>query len=87
MRDFIRGLSPYPVAWTTLQDKICKIYAVKATQQPSDKQAGSWETDNKTFLRFYTSDGFVEIETLQWQGRKRLSIQDFLRGAKLNPNS
>jgi len=87
VRDFIRGLSPYPVAWTTLQDKICKIYAVKATQQPSDKQAGSWETDNKTFLRFYTSDGFVEIETLQWQGRKRLSIQDFLRGAKLNPNS
>ncbi len=83
VRDFIRGLSPHPAAWTTLQDKLCKIYEVDATIQPTENQAGTWQTDDKTYLRFFTMDGYVDVLELQIQGRKRMKIQDFLRGTKL----
>jgi len=79
--NFIRGLSPYPAAWTTLDGKNLKLFKVRKGE--SKGKRGSYETDNKSYLRFYTSDGSIEIDQLQLQGKKRMNIEDFLRGYNL----
>ena len=79
--DFIRGLSPYPAAWTTINSMNCKIYKVsKSTKAIS---AGRHESDGKKYLHIGTADGSVSVEELQLQGKKRMGIEDFLRGNKL----
>lgn len=85
--NFVRGLSPYPAAWTTLNGKMCKVY--KSLPVPSGEGVslpnsnGHIRTDNKKYLHFKTSDGWVAIEELQLEGKKRMSIEEFLRGTKL----
>lgn len=86
IHNFVRGLSPYPAAWTTLNGKLCKIYKTSVVQdEPSDNH-NAIVTDNKTYLRFKTADGWLAIEELQLEGKKRMSIEEFLRGAKLTFN-
>ena len=78
--DFVRGLSPYPAAWTIFQGKVCKVFKVKKVDQPGDKDIVS---DGKTFLHMKTADGYVAIEELQLEGKKRMQIEEFLRGNKV----
>ena len=86
--NFIRGLSPYPAAYTTLEGKVFKIYkATNATVKAHNNSAGFYETDGKTFLRFYCRDGKgIEVKECQLEGKKKMSIEEFLRGTKLNSN-
>ena len=80
--DLIRGLSPYPSAFTFLNDKTLKIYkATKEIIQPAIAP-GEFETDKKTFLKFACNDGYISVTEIQLEGKKRMSIQDFLRGYK-----
>ena len=82
--DFVRGLSPFPNAWTKLEGKICKIYKAKiVNDSDSDLDPGSYQTNNLDWLKFKTSDGFISIEDLQLEGKKRMKINEFLRGHKL----
>jgi len=82
--DFVRGLSPFPSAWTKLVGKICKIYKAKiVNDSDSDLDPGSYQTNNLDGLKFKTSDGFISIEDLQLEGKKRMKINEFLRGHKL----
>lgn len=83
IRNFVRGLSPYPTAWTTLNGKICKIFKVSVAQNESLEEIGRYVTDHKSFLHFKTADGWAAIEELQLEGKKRMGIEEFLRGAKL----
>ena len=80
VHNHIRGLSPYPVAFTELQDKVFKIYKSKYEQVNTGKTAGEYETDGKTYLRFATADGWLYAEEVQQQGKKRMDIESFLRG-------
>jgi methionyl-tRNA formyltransferase len=78
----IRGLSPFPGAFSYLNDKLLKIYkSEKELKQPSIPQ-GRFETDGKTFLKFACSDGFIHVKELQLEGKKRMNVEDFLRGYK-----
>lgn len=84
--DFIRGLSPYPAAWTTLNGKNYKIFvAQKAPDQGRHLtiDSGSIRTDNKTHLDVRTSDGWVAIVELQPEGKKRMTVEEFFRGNKV----
>ncbi len=89
IRNFVRGLSPYPAAWTTLNGKVCKIFKVRninleTVQELNLKESSqSWHTDNKKNLYRRTADGWLAVEELQIEGKKRMSIEDFLRGVKL----
>lgn len=84
IHNFVRGLSPYPAAWTTLNGLSCKIYKTKNLGAGEEEAvAGKFDTDGKTFLRFRTSDGWLAIEELQLEGKKRMNIADFLRGNRL----
>lgn len=82
--DFVRGLSPYPAAWTTINDKNLKIYkASKVGKRPSGKSSGDYVSDGKTYLHFVTADGCLNISELQIEGKKRMGIEEFLRGNKV----
>jgi methionyl-tRNA formyltransferase len=84
IHNLIRGLSPYPAAWTEFQGKTCKIFKSRfSVKDLSGKQAGEWESDGKTFLKFQTGSGTLEVLELQLEGKKRMPIGDLLRGMKL----
>jgi len=83
IHNLIRGLSPYPAAWTTIDDKICKIYKSEPAQENKSLEVGAYETDGKTYLNFQTGDGTLSILELQLEGKKRMAIADFLRGNKI----
>ena len=78
--DFIRGLSPYPAAWSVLDGKILKISKVTTSVTESSKGIGEFESDGKTYLRAKTSDVSLDITELQIEGKKRMDIAEFLRG-------
>lgn len=80
IHDHIRGLSPYPVAYTILADKVFKIYLSHVELDSHEKEAGSYDTDGKTYLRFAAPDGWVYADEVQQQGKKRMLVEDFLRG-------
>lgn len=82
--DFIRGLSPYPAAWTTLNGKNLKIYLTEpVTKELNSKTPGDLYSDGKTNLHFFTQDGYLNVKELQIEGKKRMGIEEFLRGNKL----
>jgi len=65
---FIRGLSPYPAAYTFLNDKQLKIYEVEKELEDHKHQTGSYFSDNKSYLKFATNDGFISVKQLQLNG-------------------
>jgi methionyl-tRNA formyltransferase len=84
VQDFVRGLSPYPSAWSIIAGKTFKIQSVSAIPIENETQAvGTIKTDNKTLLWIKTIDGWVSIEEFQPEGKKKMNIQDFFRGNKL----
>lgn len=82
IRNFIRGLNPFPTAWTTLREKSFKILQARVVSGPGGAP-GSIDTDEKTFLRVRAADAWVVIEELQPEGKRKMNIQDFFRGNKL----
>ena len=87
VHNFIRGLSPYPSAWTMLDDLEMKISQTTKIIESHNLAPSSVFTNNKHFIRVATKDGFVEIHELQLQGRKRMSAKDFLNGYKVAPDA
>lgn len=81
--NFIRGLSPYPTAFTTLNDKILKVFGAEYELAESNEQPGEFFSDNRTFLKVSVTDGFVHLTDVQLEGKKRMGIQEFLRGVRL----
>lgn len=85
IHNLIRGLSPYPAAWCYLKDEItAKIFTSAYSVEKHNLEAGTFVSDNKSYLKVATQDGFVSILELQMQGKKRMAIKDFLNGFKFN---
>jgi methionyl-tRNA formyltransferase len=90
--DFIRGLSPYPAAWTELvnADKMMSVKVFEAEKVPADSSqyaVGAVLTDNKTEVKVAVAGGYIRIKTLQIAGKKRMKIEEFLRGYKFAENA
>lgn len=81
--NLIRGLSPVPSAFTQLNSKTFKIYKAEVDDKHPAIQPGGFLTDNKTYLKFATTDGFINVLDVQLEGKKRMGIEEFLRGNKL----
>jgi methionyl-tRNA formyltransferase len=80
IHNLIRGLSPFPAAFTELGDKMLKVYrSEKELAIPTSKR-GRWESDKKTFLKFACADGYMHLKEVQLEGKKKMLIEDFLRG-------
>lgn len=83
--DFVRGLSPYPSAWTNLvspqrESFVLKIFETEKIVVDHTLSPGTIQTDGKTYLHVAASDGFVDIRSLQLPGKKRLKTDELLRG-------
>lgn len=86
--NFIRGLSPYPAAWTPMyrdgeekESLTAKIFAAKFEPAAHEGVAcGTVESDCRTLIRVACADGWIRLEELQIAGKKRLSVHDLLLG-------
>jgi methionyl-tRNA formyltransferase len=86
--NLIRGLSPFPAAFTFLDGKVLKIFRSEKEIGPSGAavsiadsgDAVRYDTDGKTFLRFATADGWIRVTELQLEGKKKMGVEEFLRG-------
>ena len=76
----VRGLSPYPAAFTELNNKKLKIFSVDREQTTPTIEPGAYETDFRNYLKFACTNGYLQINDLQLEGKKRMKIRDFLSG-------
>ncbi|WP_297674484.1 methionyl-tRNA formyltransferase [uncultured Bacteroides sp.] len=86
--DFIRGLSPYPAAWSELllpdgTTMVVKIFETEKLSQPHQLSPGTLLTDGKSYIRIAVTDGLIGIRALQLPGKKRLKTDELLRGFRL----
>jgi methionyl-tRNA formyltransferase len=83
IHNLIRGLSPYPGAWTEIQGKTCKIFTSTTLEgNLSGKAPGEWVSDYKTYLHFQCGQGILVVQELQLEGKKRMKVDELLRGWK-----
>ncbi len=87
VHDFIRGLSPWPAAWTTMEGGQLKVILGKKEVSSPKSAPGTISTDGKTFLKVACQDGYLHILQLQLEGKRRMSTGDFLRGTNLAAGS
>ena len=85
VHNFIRGMSPYPAAWTELHQGdaaplALKIFETEKVFVAHNLKPGSIVTDKKTYFQIASTDGFVKVLSLQLAGKKRMEVADFLRG-------
>lgn len=86
--DFVRGLSPYPAAWTELhrpdgEAVVVKVFETEKIETRHTLSPGTLLTDGKTYIRVAATDGFIGIRSLQLPGKKRLGTDELLRGFRL----
>lgn len=88
--NLIRGLSPYPGAFTEIiqNQKSLMLKVISATKELDESlHTNGWLiTDNKTFLKVKCADGFIHLTELQLEGKKRMTVQEFLRGFTIQEN-
>lgn len=90
--NFIRGLSPYPSAWSNLMLSDSKIHIVKIFESEKEVTThqlpfGTVVTDHKKVMKIAAQNGFIHIKNLQLAGKKKLPIEDFLRGYAVDENT
>lgn len=81
--NLIRGLSPYPCAFTYLHKKVLRIYFGEKEISNHHFANGDAQSDGKKYLKFACADGFIHCTDIQLQGKKRMKVEDFLRGYKM----
>ncbi len=84
--NLIRGLSPYPGAFMIMNEKMFKIYSAEKEMVFPSVTEGDYETDGKAFLKFACSNGYLHLKEVQMEGKKKMKIEDFLRGFRFEGN-
>lgn len=88
VHNLIRGLSPFPGAFTYLEGKMLKVYrSLPATAIMINGKTGQWITDGKNQLLLRCADGWLQLLEIQLEGKKRMNIADFLRGYRFGEKS
>jgi len=82
IHNLIRGLAPFPGAITKVDGKLVKLFSTSIVLENPKETVGSFVTDGKTYARFACTDGYIQLNDIQWEGKKRMPIADFLRGYK-----
>ncbi|MHA7128423.1 methionyl-tRNA formyltransferase [Algoriphagus namhaensis] len=84
IHNLVRGLSPFPAAFTEFNGNNCKIYKTEILDtQADDLKPGEWKSDSKSYLHVQTGTGLLSILELQMAGKRRMTIEDFFRGNSL----
>jgi methionyl-tRNA formyltransferase len=77
--DLIRGLSPYPSAFAYLDEKLFKIYSAEKDKTTVTDDS-EYKTDGKNYLKFRCADGYISVKEIQMEGKKKMMVEEFLRG-------
>lgn len=85
--NLVRGLSPYPTAFTLLNNKKLKIFSAEKEIVDESVTPGQVFSDNSTYLKFSTADGYLLLKEIQLEGKKKMKIEDFLNGWRIPINS
>ena len=80
VHNLVRGLSPFPGAFTQLNGKTLKIYRTKKEENKPGHDPGQFDTDGKSYLKFACLDGYVSVLDLQLEGKKKMPVKEFLKG-------
>jgi methionyl-tRNA formyltransferase len=80
VHNLVRGLSPFPAAFSQLDGKTLKLFRTTVQEGTPSVAPGQYQTDGKTYLRFACADGYLNVLELQLEGKKRMAVEDFLRG-------
>ena len=80
IHNLIRGLAPFPGAITKIDGKMVKLFTTHIINTPAAEKPGTFITDGKTFAKIACKNGYIGIDDIQWEGKKRMPISDFLRG-------
>ena len=80
IHNLIRGLAPFPGAITKIDGKIVKLFLTQMIEGPPTEVPGTFVTDGKTYAKIACKDGYIGLSDIQWEGKKRMPIIDFLRG-------
>lgn len=81
--NLVRGLSPYPTAFTSFQQKKLKLFKVSMENATVNELPGTYLSDGKHYLKFAANDGYILVEELQLEGKKKMDVEEFLRGVRL----
>ena len=81
--NLVRGLSPYPAAWTVFQGKNLKIYKARKVHAAPAHAPGDVDTDQKTYVKIAAPDGYLYLDEVQLEGKKKMDIGAFLRGYRI----
>ena len=89
VHNLIRGLSPYPGAFTNLEKPngvkvLCKIFSSTFEDSEPAESPGTLLSDNKSFLKAAVVDGYIQIQSIQLEGKRRMDVKDFLAGFSLS---
>lgn len=82
--NLIRGLNPWPVAYCNFGDKVMKIYKAKDLEEKSNFEPGYIMEVSKNGLKVATGNGCILIDTIQFPGRKPLTVGEYIRGNKID---
>lgn len=86
--NFVRGLSPYPAAWSTLhrgdKELSVKIFKAHFEARSHSAETGTIFTDNKSRIEVACNNGVVSLDELQLAGKKRMPVRDLLLGLRLD---
>jgi methionyl-tRNA formyltransferase len=80
VHNLIRGLSPFPGAFTTFEGKTCKIFSSEKEITTTSVTTGQYVTDKKAYLKFACANGYILVKELQLEGKKKIATEEFLRG-------
>ncbi len=83
VRNFVRGLRPHPAAWTVWNGKTYKVFDASIALHQKECNPGEFSTDNKNYLYVKAMDGWISVNELQPEGKRRMTVREFLAGNKL----
>jgi methionyl-tRNA formyltransferase len=83
IRNFVRGLSPHPGAWTELHGKAFKIFKVGLQEGTNGAEPGAIETDQREYIHIKCKDGWISVLEFQPEGKRKMLVEEFFRGNKL----
>lgn len=87
VHNLVRGLSPYPGAFLVMNEKMLKVFRSKPEPCFPAHTEGDYDTDGKTYLKFACTDGYIHLLEVQLEGKKKMTIEEFLRGYRVpQPN-
>lgn len=84
IHNLVRGINPWPSAYTTYEGQTMKIWKTKVIDKNSDKEPGTIISVDKEGINVSTSKGIVQIKEIQISGKKRMEVPEYIKGNNIN---